>query len=620
MYVKQITLENYGPIDKLDIVVPFEGDRPRPLVLVGENGSGKSIVLSHIVDALLAAQGIVYPETPEVDPNKVFRLRSPLYIRTDSEYYFAKVAFAHGSSVTDIRTRRPKRDYAEPPMPEGTAAREAWEAMPEEDNNKYTPFNTGQKETLQELFSTNCVLHFPHNRFEEAAWLNEANLRARAQYMHLTRLKGHTDRRVVTYSPLRENQNWLFDLLYDALVLEMRTETQQLYQRSSRGDLRRVAVEVVVPARGRSRNFYAAALDVLGRILGHSGHNVRFGIGARHARLVSIESNDANVTLVPNVFQLSSGEGALLNLFLSILRDFDLSGAPFAGAADVRGIVIVDEVDLHLHANQQRNVLPTLIHMLPNVQFIVTTHSPLFVLGMNSLFGKRGLALYELPIGRAIDAEEFREFGTAYRAFSETQSFARNVQDRIAALSKVGVFVDGPTDVDYMNAAARHLGKDTILERCEIIPAGGDSKLRGIWNTPGIARLAPGKVILIHDCESNIESERNDGMYRFSVTLRQEDEHPIRKGIEHLFGKGTLDKVKECTKTLTEEEWVDGERVVKVKVVVKNNKKREMCDWICEHGSRNDFGHFAALLETIEAILEQEDTPGTTEFPDVYGR
>lgn len=620
MHVTQITLENYGPIDKLDILVPFEGDRPRPVVLVGENGSGKSIVLSHLVDALLSAQGIVYPETPEVDPNKVYRLRSSLYIKTEREYYFARVAFAHGSSVTDIRARHPKRDYQEPPMAEGTAAREAWETVPDEERSKYTPFNANQQATLSDLFSTNCLLYFPHNRFEEAAWLNEANLRAKAQYMHLIRLEGHTNRRVVTYSPLRENQNWLFDLLYDALALETKTEIQQLFQLNSHGELSRQAFEVVVPARGRSMNFYTVALGVLQEIVGHSGHKVRFGIGSRHARLVSVISTESNTTLVPNVFQLSSGEGALLNLFLSILRDFDLSGAPFSRAADVRGIVIVDEVDLHLHANQQRHVLPKLINMFPNVQFIVTTHSPLFVLGMNDLFGKRGLALYELPMGRAIDAEEFREFETAYRAFAETQSFARSVQDRIAALSKVGVFVDGPTDVDYIEAAARHLGKDAILERCEIIPAGGDRKLRGIWNTPGIARIAPGKVILIHDCESNIESERDDGMYRFSVTLLQEDEHPIRKGIEHLFAKDTLGKVKECTKTLTEEEWVDGERVVKVNVVVKNNKKREMCDWICEHGSRDDYGHFAVLLETIESILEQEETSRTTEFPDVNGR
>ena len=46
MYTKRIQLVNYGPIDHLDITFPFEGDTPKPVLLVGENGSGKSILLS----------------------------------------------------------------------------------------------------------------------------------------------------------------------------------------------------------------------------------------------------------------------------------------------------------------------------------------------------------------------------------------------------------------------------------------------------------------------------------------------------------------------------------------------------------------------------------------------
>ena len=67
MYTKRIQLMNYGPIEKLDIEFPFEGETPKPVVLVGANGSGKSILLSHIANGLVKAKDIVYPETPEVD-------------------------------------------------------------------------------------------------------------------------------------------------------------------------------------------------------------------------------------------------------------------------------------------------------------------------------------------------------------------------------------------------------------------------------------------------------------------------------------------------------------------------------------------------------------------------
>ena len=63
--------------------------------------------------------------------------------------------------------------------------------------------------------------------------------------------------------------------------------------------------------------------------------------------------------IVPNIFQLSSGETSLFDIFLSILRDFELSGSQFSNAADIRGIVVVDEMDLHLHAVHQHEVLPS---------------------------------------------------------------------------------------------------------------------------------------------------------------------------------------------------------------------------------------------------------------------
>ena len=61
-------------------------------------------------------------------------------------------------------------------------------------------------------------------------------------------------------------------------------------------------------------------------------------------------------------------------------------------------VVLVDEIDLHLHPKWQRDLVPTLSKIFPNVQFIVTTHSPhvlqsmedvnLYVLRRNSESGE----------------------------------------------------------------------------------------------------------------------------------------------------------------------------------------------------------------------------------------
>lgn len=52
--------------------------------------------------------------------------------------------------------------------------------------------------------------------------------------------------------------------------------------------------------------------------------------------------------------------------------------------SELRGVVMVDEIDLHLHPEWQRIVVPTLASALPNVQFIFTTHSPLVVGSLTS--------------------------------------------------------------------------------------------------------------------------------------------------------------------------------------------------------------------------------------------
>ncbi|MCC6459122.1 MAG: AAA family ATPase [Saprospiraceae bacterium] len=45
--------------------------------------------------------------------------------------------------------------------------------------------------------------------------------------------------------------------------------------------------------------------------------------------------------------------------------------------SEVRGVVLIDEVDLHLHPSWQRMVVPSLLKIFKNVQFFITTHSPM---------------------------------------------------------------------------------------------------------------------------------------------------------------------------------------------------------------------------------------------------
>jgi predicted ATPase len=52
--------------------------------------------------------------------------------------------------------------------------------------------------------------------------------------------------------------------------------------------------------------------------------------------------------------------------------------------ADIQAIVLIDEIDLHLHPTLQRELIPRLRKALPKVQWIVTTHSPLILSNFDS--------------------------------------------------------------------------------------------------------------------------------------------------------------------------------------------------------------------------------------------
>lgn len=74
--------------------------------------------------------------------------------------------------------------------------------------------------------------------------------------------------------------------------------------------------------------------------------------------------------------ELSSGYSSILNVYVDLLMKTELRGID---SKELTGIVIIDEIDAHLHVSLQKKILSFLDNAYPNIQFIVSTHSP-FVL------------------------------------------------------------------------------------------------------------------------------------------------------------------------------------------------------------------------------------------------
>ena len=80
-----------------------------------------------------------------------------------------------------------------------------------------------------------------------------------------------------------------------------------------------------------------------------------------------------------NVAQLSQGEKSLMVLVGDIARRLAMMNPELKNPLMGDGIVLIDEVDMHLHPQWQRNLVKQLTTTFPNCQFVLTTHSPLVI-------------------------------------------------------------------------------------------------------------------------------------------------------------------------------------------------------------------------------------------------
>jgi predicted ATP-binding protein involved in virulence len=98
--------------------------------------------------------------------------------------------------------------------------------------------------------------------------------------------------------------------------------------------------------------------------------------------------------------QLSGGEKGLISLVADLARRLAIAnpllGDPLAG----EGVILIDEIDLHLHPEWQREILRSLTKSFPNCQFFVATHSPQVISELETR------SLYMLhQTGEGVDAE-----------------------------------------------------------------------------------------------------------------------------------------------------------------------------------------------------------------------
>jgi predicted ATPase len=80
--------------------------------------------------------------------------------------------------------------------------------------------------------------------------------------------------------------------------------------------------------------------------------------------------------------EMADGYSALLKIVMELMIRMGGGGATTDYGQP--GIVFVDEIETHLHVELQKRVLPFLTRLFPNIQFIVTTHSPFIITSLDN--------------------------------------------------------------------------------------------------------------------------------------------------------------------------------------------------------------------------------------------
>ena len=103
-------------------------------------------------------------------------------------------------------------------------------------------------------------------------------------------------------------------------------------------------------------------------------------------RTLSLQLKGDNSAFQEDLEAKSDGEKAIITLVadiaynLALAHDFELD----ENYPNSPGIVLIDEIEQHLHPNWQRKIIPILTSVFPKIQFFITTHSPQVISSVNS--------------------------------------------------------------------------------------------------------------------------------------------------------------------------------------------------------------------------------------------
>lgn len=470
MYIKEIDVENLGPLEKANIKFNFNEDgSPKPLILVGKNGSGKSTLISNIVDSFYEFAAKAYSNIQINDKNKssyscYYKILSPIEIQTGKSFLYSHIVFDDNVDYLFALGKG---------IPEVTYSSIGCIPSDKDPKNGNISFkriaknsNSIEDSFVRNVLSNQVIAYFPPDRYERPNWLHRSYYERISYYAENIHLQLNEEFSNEYKNPITVNcgendlLRWLLDIIADSRYdLKFEKEDEHFYlQPDNDNNIQKLAP--FITTRDNVQKIISAIL----------GEDVEFGLNPRsagNARFCIIKKKD-NEIIAPSLSSLSSGQIALFKMFATLVKyadSYDVHRS--CDLSNIKGIVVIDEIELHLHPSMQADVLPKLIELFPKVQFIITTHSPLFLLGMDKVLGKDSYDIIDLPRVSKISTETFSEFVSAFKYYEDTSYFEKELQTVLSSLNlnentfEPLIITEGQTDWMHLESAYRALLQDS---------------------------------------------------------------------------------------------------------------------------------------------------------------
>lgn len=366
MSISKINISNFRSIERLELSVTPENN---VICFVGENGSSKTSILTSITEAIASHTKLIFPNDTKKSGLR-YRVLSRKEIKKDSEFYSIDINYSKlkGNQHSFKKLVAHNNEIKESVYSEVI---QGIKLNNENENEISTLDNTNPE---SDFLYDSVFLFRPGHRYEKDGMLVDEHVEFNDKLTIKERISLNMPHPYSVSHSGNDLQTIILDMYFDAMV-----------------------------GYTEARFGFDNILKILNSVTGKDFGYIQIS-SSPYRQIISSTLGELRT--------LSQGELDLLVTISTIIKQQiffftrytteDKNKFKITDIFQIPGIVIIDEIDLHLHPKAQEKYIEVLVDIFPNIQFIVTTHSPFVIRGL-----PEKSMVVQLPSGRIFE-DNFR--------------------------------------------------------------------------------------------------------------------------------------------------------------------------------------------------------------------